>query len=360
MKVLFISSRDIDWKSNGGELCTNRNYTSFVKILGKSNVLVKNLMFCDRRDFTYPLKKRYNFLFGYNEGISNPVLKEILTISKDFSLVFIDTSLYGVIAGYLKKRGYKGKIVVFFHNVEFQVKFQRFLSNPLKLTEVLLAYYNERIATKYADEIVTLTDLDLMELKKLYRKTFKAKIIPISLMDRYNGGENTHKTTLPPKFLFIGNDWYANIHGLRWFVRNVLKHVNIRLQITGKGMEKYKKEFSDPKIEISGFVPNLDKVLIDADYIISPIFKGGGMKVKTCEALMFGKNIIGTKESFLGYDLDFDKAGAICNTAMEFIDKIGELSKEKKYKYNKYNREIFLQKYSFVATLNCFIQLLDN
>ncbi len=39
------------------------------------------------------------------------------------------------------------------------------------------------------------------------------------------------------------------------------------------------------------------------DYIISPIFVGGGMKVKTCEALMYGKNIIGTSESFEGYDI---------------------------------------------------------
>ena len=41
------------------------------------------------------------------------------------------------------------------------------------------------------------------------------------------------------------------------------------------------------------------------------------MKVKTCEALMFGKNIIGTKEAFEGYELDYQKVGAMCNTKEE-------------------------------------------
>jgi hypothetical protein len=36
------------------------------------------------------------------------------------------------------------------------------------------------------------------------------------------------------------------------------------------------------------------------------------MKVKTCESLMFGKNIFATTEAFEGYELDYDKVGALC------------------------------------------------
>ena len=47
--------------------------------------------------------------------------------------------------------------------------------------------------------------------------------------------------------------------------------------------------------------------------MLFPIFEGSGMKLKTCEALMFGKNIIGTPEAFAGYDIDdYTNVGACC------------------------------------------------
>lgn len=38
--------------------------------------------------------------------------------------------------------------------------------------------------------------------------------------------------------------------------------------------------------------------------MVMPIFSGSGMKVKTAEALMYGKFLIGTKEAFEGYEID--------------------------------------------------------
>lgn len=46
------------------------------------------------------------------------------------------------------------------------------------------------------------------------------------------------------------------------------------------------------------------------------------MKIKTCEGLMFGKNILGTSKAFEGYDLNYCKVGAVCNTKEEFIESI--------------------------------------
>lgn len=115
-----------------------------------------------------------------------------------------------------------------------------------------------------------------------------------------------------------------------------------------------------PKSEFLGYVQKLSTVLLNADYIISPIFKGSGMKVKTCESLMYGKNIIGTWEAFEGYEIDYQKVGAICNTEEEFIYTLNNFCSAKKEKFNKYSRECFLEKYSFQATLEKFDKLLVN
>jgi hypothetical protein len=94
--------------------------------------------------------------------------------------------------------------------------------------------------------------------------------------------------------------------------------------------------------------------------MVSPIFKGGGMKVKTCEALMYGKNIFGTSEAFIGYEIDYDKVGALCNTKEEFIDTINNYCSTKREKFNEYSRKCFLENYSFDATLEKFEKLLYN
>jgi hypothetical protein len=94
--------------------------------------------------------------------------------------------------------------------------------------------------------------------------------------------------------------------------------------------------------------------------MISPIFKGSGMKVKTCEALMYGKNIIATQEAFEGYEIEYDKVGALCNTREEFIYALNSYTSARKEKFNKFSREYFLEKYSFKVTLKKFEEILKN
>ena len=72
------------------------------------------------------------------------------------------------------------------------------------------------------------------------------------------------------------------------------------------------------------------------------------MKVKTCEALMYGKNIIGTDETFEGYDIDSYNAGCRCNTAQEYIDAITEYAKYPIPVFNKNARRLFVERHRLV------------
>jgi polysaccharide biosynthesis protein PslH len=352
MKLLFICYRDVNDKSYGGSQCTNRNYLSFCELIGSENVEVVDLKFGLKKSLSQKISKRFNYLFGFKEGLSQKKIKSIRDKSKGKNYIFIDSSSYGIIAYYLRKGNFNGKIICFFHNVEYKIQLHHLRRNPLSFWRLIVSYYNEKNAIKHSDEIVALNKRDSDELKRLYGRG-DIKIIPISLIDTFKDKVEEF-TSNPPTLLFIGNNWFANIHGLKWFVKNVLPYVNIKLQIIGSGMDKLENEFVHPNIEFMGFVPDLSPALLKADFIVCPIFIGGGMKVKTCEALMYGKNIIGTKEAFEGYEIDYTKVGANCNNKEEFINAIQNYCSIKKKKFNEYNRKCFLEKYSFQATMNKF------
>lgn len=75
------------------------------------------------------------------------------------------------------------------------------------------------------------------------------------------------------------------------------------------------------------------------------------MKVKTAEALMYGKYILATMEALTGYNVNSSIA-IQCDSADEFICAIKNLSL--KYKYNEYSRKLFDEKYSFDVSLKLF------
>lgn len=363
MKILFICSNDVEIISGGGSQCTNRNYLSLKEIVGPENIEVVQLTPRLKYSFSSVVSRMWNYLSGFNAGLSNREIQKIVNLSRDVQFVFIDSSEHGAICYYLKKNNFEGKIITFFHNVEHTLYLQRVKKNPFLFWRSIIIHYNEKLAIKYSNRIIVLTSRDLEELKRIYKrlKIPESIVIPISFRDKYSKEKFYSEKIQPPlTCLFVGDDWFANLHGIQWFIKNVLDKVDIRLQIAGKASDALKLQGRHPKIEYLGFVPNLSTVIIDADIILAPIFKGGGMKVKICEALMFGKNILGTKEAFNGYEIDLEKIGAVCNTEIEFVNAINRFSNSKEEKFNEYNRNSFLEKYSFQATYKKFIEVLSE
>lgn len=364
MKLLFICSNNYKTVSGGGSQCTNRNYLSLCGILGNDNVDVIQLVTSLDKNLYSILSRFRNYSKGYNAGLSKKEITTILEQSFKYNYIFIDSSYYGIICKYLKKSKYKGQIICFFHNVEHKMYLQAVRSNPLKFWRSIIIYYNEKNAVKFSDQVIVLTERDLMDLGQIYKKLpqFKTHVIPISFKNSYPAGDIDHheQSNLPPVFLFVGDDWFANIHGITWFVKEVLDHVDIKLQIAGRVSNVLRKKLVNSKIEYLGFVPDLSLVIINSDFILAPLFKGGGMKVKICEALMYGKNIVGTKEAFIGYNLDLNKTGAECNNKSEFIHVLNECSSSRRQKFNLYNRNRFLETYSFASTLDKFKKIFES
>ena len=169
------------------------------------------------------------------------------------------------------------------------------------------------------------------------------------------------------KLLFVGvGTFLPNIQGIEFFIKNVIPYINVKLEIVGKNTElnKEKWERLNSKVEVKGTVDSLDNYYNEANAVIAPIFIGGGMKVKTAEALSYGKTIFGTTEAFEGYEVDYSKVGGLCNTVEEFIEVINNYiewwKNNDKPTFNKYSYQIFKEKYSYEASLKSFKEIFEE
>lgn len=352
MKVLFISLWDpIRPSSSGGSFCTSQNYRSICAMAGSDNVFCYTLVGDESDKMINRIIKKFWLLFGYFWNLDPFRMREISSKAQGCTHVFIEPSMYGNIASYLVRHGYHGKIVVFFHNVE-SVLLPTLKSDALPWLNGIMARRNERLAMQYASRIVCLNRRDLDTLERLHPDIpfSNFEIIPIHREDAIRlSSEDGERVGAPLRCLFLGSYFSPNVNGLEWFLRNVLDHVPITLDVVGSGMEKLKDKWIHPRLSIRGFVADLQECVTQADVLVFPIFEGSGMKVKTCEAMMYGKNIIGTPEAFEGYLVDTARVGACCKNREEFIAALNRMAAERPMRYNAYTRHTFVEHYSSTA-----------
>ena len=163
-------------------------------------------------------------------------------MANKYDYIFINTSIFGIISKKLKKHGYKGIIINFFHNVE-SLYYEARVSKKFPLRKIVIdcAAKNDRYSIDYSDKSVGLCMRDSNIMKSLYGKPFD-NIVPITFEDKC-AGKNYDKqgfTSRKPKCYFIGSNFPANTEGLLWFVKNVLPHVDIDFKIIGKDMDLLK------------------------------------------------------------------------------------------------------------------------
>lgn len=360
-KLLFIRYKKAKDILEGGEQGSQKNHNVLSKVLGTENITTYYIHDESKKKTIKDYLVGVLFFFqNYFFGLSKQRVGEIVEITSGFDIVFIDRSTFGIIARELKRTGYKGLVISFFHNVE-RIYFADKIAwyKPWRNLVVRCADKNDAYACRYSDKIIALNPRDAQEIEQRYKR--KADVlIPVAFKDSYRQEKYPEeKTSVPPLCLFLGAYFTANAEGIKWFIEEVYPHVSIRLKIVGKNMIQLKKDITLPKdIELISDAPSLKPYFEEADIMILPIFKGSGMKVKTCESLMYGKNIIATSESFEGYEVDYDRVGGLCNTKEEFIARINDFIASPRPRFNAYSRRVFLEKYSEEAVEKKFREVL--
>lgn len=360
-KILFVCFKRYNSILDGGGMANLRCLRMLEKCLGKQNVTAIYLH--DERkklSFLEKICSIYYFFLDYHNGLTPSWVRNVVDMASAHDYVFLSTSLFGIIARSLKNTGYQGKTFVHFHNVESEY-YQSCLSHWLPGRNIIIrcAAHNDEFSCHYADSIMVLNERDKELLRKKYGRTAEI-VLPIALSDKFKGADQNVMTSSLPLCTFIGSCFAPNNEGILWFVRYVLPYVNIRFKVVGKNMAKLQSAHSCLKtIEFVSDAPDLEPYFEEADFIVLPIFSGSGMKVKTCESLMYGKNILATSEAFEGYCVDTEKVGGLCNTAEEFISCINRMSNHPVKRFNTYSRQIYIEHYSEKATEQIFKNMLD-
>ena len=362
MKVLFISFKRYAGILDGGGMANQRNVAMAQQMYGEDNVDVFYVHDeGKRRSLGNYLQTLIHMPRGYYNGFTPKMLRSIADRAHEYDCIFINTSLFGIIAKHLKEIGYKGKVIVHFHNVE-SVYYEHRLPKRMPFRQILIrcAALNDRYACQYADRIVVLNQRDAQMIAKEYGRTPDA-IANIALKDKFTGADEAVMTNRKPLCLFMGSSFAANNEGVLWFVQHVLPHVDIDFKVVGRGMAKLQATHKClQNVDVVSDVPDLAPYFAEADFMVLPIFSGSGMKVKTCECLMYGKNILGTDETFEGYDIDDAQVGGRCNTAQEYIDALKHYAAHPIPRFNQYARTLYLEQYSEEKSVEVFRQLFEG
>lgn len=340
MRVLHISEK-MESKC-GGSVCIQRNLEVLRKYYGQDRVVLLelyrkkhgklNAFFTDVSQLSF---------YGLNAETKNKIL-HIIKLEK-IGMVFLDTSTIGILAKIIKKKYPQIKVITFFHNIEYFFFLEQFkLTRNIKyLHKILLSLINEKCGCTYSDKVIVLNQRDEnMMLKKYHRKADAQ--ISISLFDE----EFDYKDDIKGNYiLFIGSNFPPNTIGISFFIEKVLPYISYKLVVAGTGMEILKEKYNGiPNLEIHGFVEDLSSLYADAQFVVLPIFSGSGMKIKTAEALKYGKYIIAAPEALTGYTYTKDIA-VCCENAEHFIIEINNYDPLKPA-FNKNARNLFLEKYS--------------
>ena len=89
-------------------------------------------------------------------------------------------------------------------------------------------------------------------------------------------------------------------------------------------MEKLKRNLESEQVQVLGTVKEVPPYYGNNDVVVSPIFKGSGMKIKSIEALMFNKPLLATEEALIGIPMESEFIKH-CETKEDFSNGLAEL-----------------------------------
>lgn len=358
------------------------HYEALQELVGKENVFTidlrpkisekQNQYICYGK-YKSPFDRIHRWMQRNMMFISNIIIYEICDIiaSQHVDTVFIEDSVFGNLVKEIKKRFPDVLIMTFYHDIKADL-YPQWIKNDNTLIsriEFGIGIRQEKINQKYSDINIVFNQREIRLFEKYYGKTPEAFVplcTPIPHIPETEKSAISEKGEIK-KLLFVGNNFFTNLRGLRWFVDKVLPNLakNIQVNVVGRGLEEHRNEYSDSRVNIIGSVESLASYYLDTDIVIGPLFDGGGMKTKSVEAMSYGKIYVATKESLVGCwdemnDIIRNKIVFRSDDAKEWVSIINSLvdSDIKKFNFEVY--DLFVKKFSYGAVRDQLAALLKD
>jgi hypothetical protein len=186
------------------------------------------------------------------------------------------------------------RLIGMVHNIEnamyrdlAQEPGRRSWSRAVYAREARLIEYYERQLGARAQELWALTESDAQYYRGLTPRLVRVLPLP--------GGKGAVPQSYPKVFdvALIGNwCWRANRDGLDWFLHRVHPHLpkNLSIHVAGGGAQWLERRY--PNVVYRGFVRDAQEFLAQARVVAIPTLSGGGIQIKTLDAIASGSQIV--------------------------------------------------------------------
>jgi len=148
------------------------------------------------------------------------------------------------------------------------------------------------------------------------------------------------------RLLIVASRNPSNERSLRWFFNNIWPSItseNVQLDIVG-GIERSFRDQTYPKASFLGIVDDLDEAYDKADVVLLPITNGGGIAIKTLEAIQWGKAIAATSHAMRGLPMELKQMLPGTTEEQEVIDDLHQLISDPEFRHARASAVRLIQK----------------
>jgi glycosyltransferase involved in cell wall biosynthesis len=129
------------------------------------------------------------------------------------------------------------------------------------------------------------------------------------------------------RLIFAGANSPANASALKWFVHSVFPYLPSHITLSVYG-DVGQVVTDSERLHVHGVVENVSDIYKEFGVAINPVFFGGGLKIKSLEALWAGMPLIASAEGARGVE-QFSGAGFyVAKSRQEFFDHICTVSRQ--------------------------------
>jgi glycosyltransferase involved in cell wall biosynthesis len=191
----------------------------------------------------------------------------------------------------------------------------------------------ERRVCRTVDRIVAVSPQDARTMRELFG-VGRVTEIPTGVdLEYFTPGQKAAKEH---DLVFVGAmDWLPNIDGVLYFAREILPLIRRRrpetsLAIVGRkaSSEILKLAREDPRITVTGTVPDVRPYLWASRVSVVPLRIGGGTRLKIYEAMAAKSPLVSTTIGAEGLDFIPGEHMRIADTAAEFADQCLDLLRD--------------------------------
>ena len=170
----------------------------------------------------------------------------------------------------------------------------------------------------------------------------------------------------PFTLLFTGVlDYAPNTEAADYIVTSILPKLPEDVRVTIAGLNPPQAlldaAIADPRLYVTGPIPDIERVYREADLFIAPMFKGAGMQNKILQALSSGLPVLTTPICVLAFEKASDALVA-CSGTDEFLDAISELraNTPKRLRLSTCARDLILNYYSWERRCSNLLALIPG